>query len=68
MAADISFAQRAEQRIHQSVKHCVGIGMARKSAVVRNLNAAQDEFSAAAKPMRVKTVPDANFRCHLWLI
>jgi hypothetical protein len=42
--------------------------MARKSAIVRNLNAAQHEFSAAAKPMRVKTVPDANFRCHLWLM
>jgi hypothetical protein len=65
MAANISFAQRAKHRIHQSVKHCVGIGMARKSAVVRNLNAAQHEFSPAAKPMRVKPVPDANFRRHL---
>jgi hypothetical protein len=39
--------------------------MARKSAVVRNLNAAQHEFSPAAKPMRVKPVPDTNFRRHL---
>jgi hypothetical protein len=38
--------------------------MAGESAVVRNLNATQHQFSPATKPMRVKTVPDANFRGH----
>ena len=65
VVADVAERGGAEERIGDRVAERVGIGMARKSAIVRNLNAAQHEFSSAAKSMRVKTVPNTDFRCHL---
>jgi len=38
--------------------------MADQPLVVGNLDTAQYKFSPAAKPMCVKTMPDANFLCH----
>src|SRR5215471_1482037 len=64
MAADVSFAQCAEDCVDQGVEHGVRIGMADESAVVGNLNAAEYKFSPAAKTMHVETMSDANVLCH----
>jgi hypothetical protein len=64
VSANIAFSHSAEDRIDQRVQDRVRIRMAGKPFVMGNLDTAQYKLSPAAKPMRVKTMPDANFLCH----
>ena len=64
MMPDIAFADRAEQRIGNGMAEDVGIGMSLQSAVVRNLDAAENQFAALRQPMRVVTNAAANHAHH----
>jgi hypothetical protein len=64
MGADIALSHGAEQGVNQRVQHRIGIRMTEESTSMRNLDTAQYQFSAAAKPMHVKAMTDAKFFCH----
>ena len=62
MPPDIALAQRAQQRIHQRVHRHIGVAVPVQPAIVRNLHAAQDQFSACLQPMRIVARSDPHFR------
>jgi hypothetical protein len=54
MIADITLADRAEQRIGESVKDDISIAMTRKAAAVRDQQAAQPELLALGEGMDIE--------------
>jgi hypothetical protein len=49
------------------VQYRVGIGIAQQTTVGRNLDTAENELSAAAKAMHIKTMATAQIHRHLFL-
>ena len=60
MRADVAVGDGAEDRIHDRMKHNVGIRMSGESAVVRNLHAAEPDVIAAGERMHVVARSDAH--------
>src|SRR6185369_9632695 len=58
MVADVAGAQRAEDRVGQRVKDDVGVAMAGKALVMRDLDAAEPQFPARGEGMDVETEAD----------
>ncbi len=56
MMADIAFANRAKERVRDRMADDVGIGMSFESAIMRNLDAAENQFPSQREPMRVVTI------------
>jgi len=58
--ADIAFTNRAEKGIGDRVTQNIRIGMSIESAIVRNFDAAENQFSARRETMRVvpSSTPD----------
>src|SRR5437588_4851109 len=63
MMTDVVFADRAQQRIRDRVADHVRVRMPVESALVRNLDTAQDQFASGREPMRVVTISAAD-RAH----
>ena len=63
MMADVSFADCTQQCVRNRVANHIGVRMAFQPAIVRNLDAAQDQFPAGREPVRVITV-SAPDRAH----
>lgn len=59
MAADITQSGRAKKSVADSVRQCVTIGMAFRSHFKRNFDAAENQLSAADKPMHIIPETDA---------
>jgi hypothetical protein len=55
MFSDVAGAECAKDGVGDGVGHNVSIGMSFKSAVVRNLDAAENKFAPAHQAMRVVT-------------
>jgi hypothetical protein len=55
MSSDVAGAERAKDGIGDGVGKNISIGVSLKSAVVRNLDAAENEFAPAHQTMRVIT-------------
>jgi len=67
VGADIPFTDRAEHRIGDRVKCHIGIGMACKPLVMRDLDPAKPEFLALFQSVDVETLADAkSWCCHGW--
>ena len=56
MMPDIAFTDRAQERVRDRMADHIGIRMSLETAVVRNLDAAQDQFAARREPMRIVTI------------
>lgn len=63
MMADVVFANRAQECIGDRVTDHVRIRMPFETTLVRNLHAAENQFSAGRKPMCIVTVATAD-RAH----
>lgn len=56
MMADVTFADGAQERVRDRMADYVRIRMSFEAAIVRNLDAAQNQFSCRHEPMRVVTI------------
>ena len=58
--AEIPERRGAEQRIGERVREHVAVGVAERTALERDANAAEDERAPLDEPMRVEAVTDAH--------
>ena len=61
LAAEIAFAERAEDRIGQRMRRHVGIGMAPQAAVMRNLDTAEYQPASCFQRMEIEALANAKF-------
>src|SRR5436190_19000699 len=60
VVANVAFADGAEQSIGNGMAENIRVGMPLQSAIMRNLDAAQNQAAAGLKPMRVVTVATSD--------
>ena len=63
MMSDVAFPDCPKERVRDRVANHVRVRMSFEPAIVRNLDAAQDQFASRGEAMRVVTVADPN-RAH----
>ena len=56
---DITFAGRAQQRVRDSVREHIGVGMTVETPVVRDFNSAKDQLSSVSETMHIVTNSNA---------
>ena len=59
MLADIAHGGSAQQRVGNSMEEHVGVAVAEQTFFIRDIHAAEDEFAAFNKPVRIIAVADA---------
>ena len=63
MMADIAFADRAQERVRDRMADHIRIRVAIESAIMRNVDAAENQFPPRHQPMGVVTIATPN-RAH----
>jgi hypothetical protein len=64
-AADVTQAGRAKQGIGDRVQQHIGVRMTEQPLMVRNLDAAENQFATGRKGMHVESLADTKIHCHI---